>query len=30
MIDGLIGDVVIGRVDGGEGFEDANKRKGRI
>lgn len=30
MIDGLIEDVVIGRTDGGEGFEYANKRMGRI
>lgn len=25
-MDGLIGDVVIGRANGGEDFEDANKR----
>lgn len=29
-MDGLIGDVVIGRANGGEDFEDANKRMGRI
>ena len=29
-MDGLIGDVVIGGANGGEDFEDANKRMGRI